>query len=53
MRFAGPRGDRIVADCLYRYNDPVSPHLAAARDRSKVSLAVCLLFYLALITIYH
>ncbi|KAH7341703.1 PLP-dependent transferase [Rhizoctonia solani] len=35
LRHAGPLAERINADCLYRYGDPVSPHLAAQRDQSQ------------------
>ncbi|KEP52269.1 adenosylmethionine-8-amino-7-oxononanoate aminotransferase [Rhizoctonia solani 123E] len=35
LRHAGPLSERISADCLYRYGDPVSPHLAAQRDQSQ------------------
>ena len=27
--YAGPHGDLINAHCLYRFDEPVSPHLAA------------------------
>ncbi|CAE6425641.1 unnamed protein product [Rhizoctonia solani] len=35
LRHAGPLSGRINADCLYRYGDPVSPHLAAQRDQTQ------------------
>ncbi|CAE6379668.1 unnamed protein product [Rhizoctonia solani] len=35
MRHSGPLSERISADCLYRYGDPVSPHLAAQRDQTQ------------------
>ncbi|CAE6460248.1 unnamed protein product [Rhizoctonia solani] len=35
LRYAGPLSGRINADCLYRYGDPVSPHLAAQRDQTQ------------------
>ncbi|GAB1525126.1 hypothetical protein RhiTH_008283 [Rhizoctonia solani] len=35
LRHAGPFSERISADCLYRYGDPVSPHLAAQRDQTQ------------------
>ena len=27
-KFAGPYGDLVNAHCLYRFDEPVSPHLA-------------------------
>ncbi|CAE7095647.1 unnamed protein product [Rhizoctonia solani] len=35
LRHAGPHLQHISADCLYRYGDPVSPHLAAQRDQTQ------------------
>ncbi|KAG8733052.1 hypothetical protein FRC11_008995 [Ceratobasidium sp. 423] len=35
LRHVGPFSERISADCLYRYGDPVSPHLAAQRDQTQ------------------
>ncbi|KAJ1307604.1 hypothetical protein OPQ81_001699 [Rhizoctonia solani] len=35
LRHIGPFSERINADCLYRYGDPVSPHLAAQRDQTQ------------------
>ncbi|CAE6429853.1 unnamed protein product [Rhizoctonia solani] len=35
LRHVGPFSARINADCLYRYGDPVSPHLAAQRDQAQ------------------
>jgi len=31
-RFSGSFSDRVVVDCLFRYNEPVSPHLAVLRQ---------------------
>ncbi|GJE85594.1 onanonoxo-7-onima-8-eninoihtemlysoneda [Phanerochaete sordida] len=31
-RFAGPKASSIQSRCLFRYSDPVSPHLAAQRE---------------------
>ena len=48
-RYAGPYGDRVNAHCLYRFDDPVSPHLAvhmAAKGRSAgVRTHACLLSF--------
>ncbi|TCD67064.1 hypothetical protein EIP91_000577, partial [Steccherinum ochraceum] len=38
-RFAGPSAGKIVTDCLFRFDEPVSPHLAARlalKSRTKV-----------------
>jgi hypothetical protein len=38
-RYAGPHGDLVNAHCLYRFDEPVSPHLAvnmAAEGRAGV-----------------
>lgn len=32
IRYAGPQKSRIESRCLFRYSDPVSPHLAALRE---------------------
>ena len=32
-RFFGSHSGRVEADCLFRYNEPISPHLAVLRQR--------------------
>ena len=40
-RYAARFGDRVSQDCLYRFNEPVSPHLALklqiGQDKEKVA----------------
>lgn len=40
IRYAGPQKSRIESRCLFRYSDPVSPHLAALREHGEENAPV-------------
>ena len=41
-RFTGPYQERIKSDCLFRYKEPVSPHLAFRLENGRDSIKVLL-----------
>ena len=49
LALAGRHKDRVHSSCLFRFDDPVSPHLAARRANESASIQVRLV---AITTIY-
>jgi dethiobiotin synthetase/adenosylmethionine--8-amino-7-oxononanoate aminotransferase len=41
-RFSGSSSGRVEVDCLFRYNEPVSPHLAILRQEGKGQVSISL-----------
>lgn len=41
LTLAGSHKNRVQSKCLFRFDDPVSPHLAARRANASSTVEVC------------